>query len=52
MGKEFVGARKYMFVAKGIIDGSQHWHGKSYPWTSGIDPRIEKQVGDTSSSIE
>jgi len=24
MGKEFVGARKYMFVAKGIIDGSQH----------------------------
>jgi len=24
MGKEFVGAGKYMFVAKGIIDGSQH----------------------------
>jgi len=24
MGKEFVGAGKHMFVAKGIIDGSQH----------------------------
>jgi hypothetical protein len=23
-GEEFVGAREYMFVAKGIVDGSQH----------------------------
>jgi hypothetical protein len=41
-----------MFVTKGIIDGSQHWHEKSYPWTSSTDPRIEKQVGETLLGIE
>jgi hypothetical protein len=39
-----------MFASKGIINGSQHWHGELYPWTSGIDLRIERWVGDVSSS--
>jgi hypothetical protein len=40
MGKDFVGTREYLFATKGKIDESQHWYGKSYPWTSGIDTRI------------
>jgi hypothetical protein len=51
MGAKFVGAGKYMFVVKGIVDESQHWHGELYPWTLNTNPRIEKQVGDTLSSI-
>jgi hypothetical protein len=34
MGKEYVGIGEHMFVEKGTIDGSQHWHGESYPWAS------------------
>jgi hypothetical protein len=47
MGEEFVGVGEYMFVAEGTFDGNQHWHGKSYPWTLGTNPKIERQVGDT-----
>jgi hypothetical protein len=44
----FVGVGEYMFTAKGTIDGNQHWHGKSYPWTLGIDLRIERRIGGIS----
>jgi cephalosporin hydroxylase len=41
MGKDFVGVGEYLFVVEGTIDKSQHWHGESYPWTLGTNPRIE-----------
>jgi hypothetical protein len=27
MGKDHVGARKYMFLTNGIVDKNQHWDG-------------------------
>jgi hypothetical protein len=46
MGKDFVGVGEYMFATKGIVDRSQHWHGESYPWTLGTNPRIERRIGN------
>jgi hypothetical protein len=37
-----------MFVVEGTIDISQHWHGESYPWTSGTNPIIEGWIGNIS----
>jgi hypothetical protein len=30
-----------MFTIVGIVDGSPHWHGKSYPWALGTNSRTE-----------
>jgi hypothetical protein len=52
MKEEFFRDVEHMFAIKGAIDENQHWHGDSYPWASGTNPRIERQIGDTSSSTE
>ncbi len=36
---------EYLFATKGIVDGSQHWYGKLYPWTLGTNSRIERLIG-------
>ncbi len=48
MGKDYVGARMYLFATKRIVEINQHWDGKLYPWTLGINSRIKGQIGNTS----
>jgi hypothetical protein len=42
MGKKSLRTKKHMFTIVGIVDGSPHWHGESYPWASGTNSRTEK----------
>jgi CHAD domain-containing protein len=43
MGKDHVGARKYMFVTNGIVDISQHWDGD---FTHELRVHIQKLKGE------
>jgi len=46
--KNFYKTREHLFIAAGIVDEGQNWHGKSYPWALGIDSKIERWIGNTS----
>jgi hypothetical protein len=48
MRKNNVGAREYLFALEAIVDENQHWYGKLYPWTYGMDSRTERQIKNIS----
>lgn len=52
MGKNFDGAKGYLFAIEGIVDGSQHWYGKLYSWTLNTNSRIEGWIGNISQSTQ
>ncbi len=48
MTRNYVGVGEYMFTLETIVDENQHWYGKSYPWTYGIDSITKRHIRNIS----